>query len=654
MNNIKYRAEIDGLRAIAVLPVILFHAGFEWFSGGFIGVDVFFVISGYLITTIIISSLEEDNFSILNFYERRARRILPALFFVMAVSIPFAWLWLTPSDLKIFGSSYLATSTFWSNILFWNESGYFDTRADLKPFLHTWSLAVEEQYYILFPIFLLLTWHFGMRLILVTLILIFCVSLGLAHWGSFNKPSATFFLLPTRVWELLIGVFIAFYLRHKTFLKSHVLNQALSLIGLIMVTYSIFVFDEHTPFPSFYALIPTLGTGLLIISAVPKTFVHHLLSLKFIVAIGLISYSAYLWHQPLLAFARHRLMGEVSDYLLIIICFASIAMAWFSWRFIEKPFRDKEKFNQKTIFTLSLSLIVIFSFLGSITYLKDGFYERFSPAVLAIDQMQANGTKARNYNCHLDEHSSKLTGCSFGRNGVIPKFALIGDSHAGAIHKSLANSMDRLGDSFILYAKNGCPPSLGLEVSVGKNCTQFMRNVIEDIHQKDIKTVILFSRFSWYLDTKGFKNSYGISERKDLYHFVEGNNEPISKQVNAKIETMKSFVDILNHDIRIIFIEPIPEMGWEIPKQKISSLIYETPMRGIERTDFDRTTLDRFDSIKQYFNYENNIIFVKTDDIFCDDTNCFGEDSQNLLYYDSNHPSEHASELIVKRVIDNF
>ena len=282
----KYRAEIDGLRALAVLPVILFHAGFELFSGGFVGVDVFFVISGYLITTIIISEMAEGKFSIVNFYERRARRILPALFFVMLMCLPFAWMWLTPNDLKDFGQSLVAVSTFSSNILFWRESGYFDTAAELKPLLHTWSLAVEEQYYILFPIFLMFTWRLGLKWILILLSMVFLVSLGIAQWGAYNSPSAAFFLLPTRGWELLVGVFAAFYLKYNTHLKSHSLNQALSLIGFGMIVYSIISFDKNTAFPSLYALIPTIGTGLLILCAVPKTLFINYLALNLLLELG--------------------------------------------------------------------------------------------------------------------------------------------------------------------------------------------------------------------------------------------------------------------------------------------------------------------------------------------------------------------------------
>ena len=197
-----YRREIDGLRALAVVPVILFHAGFQAFSGGFVGVDVFFVISGYLITSIILAELETGTFSVVNFYERRARRILPALFFVMLACLPFAWLWLLPDYLKSFSQSLVAVPVFASNILFWITSGYFEPAAELKPLLHTWSLAVEEQYYVFFPLFLMLTWRLGRRWILSILAVLLVVSLAAAEWGSHAEPVPTFFLLPTRGWEL--------------------------------------------------------------------------------------------------------------------------------------------------------------------------------------------------------------------------------------------------------------------------------------------------------------------------------------------------------------------------------------------------------------------------------------------------------------------
>ena len=282
----KYRAEIDGLRVLCLACNIL-HAGFEWFSGGYVGIDIFFVISGYLITTIIISDMAEEKFSIIDFYERRARRILPALFFVMAACLPFAWLLLTPNDLKDFGESLIAISFFSSNIFFWLEDGYFSAASELKPLLHTWSLAVEEQFYILFPIFLILAWRFGVKWVLIFLLVIFFISFGTAQWGAYNAPSATYYLLQLEV-GIACWCLSAFY-KHYTYIKSLALNQALSLIGFGMIIYSVIKFDQTTPFPSLYTLIPTIGTGLLILCAVPKTIVYKLLSFKPFVWIGLIS-----------------------------------------------------------------------------------------------------------------------------------------------------------------------------------------------------------------------------------------------------------------------------------------------------------------------------------------------------------------------------
>ena len=246
----EYRRELDGLRAIAVLSVIFFHAGFDLFKGGFVGIDIFFVISGYLITRIILSELDEDKFSIANFYERRARRILPALFIVLLFSIPLAWSLFLPSDLKEFSQSLISVCLFASNIFFWSNTDYFDTDSEIKPLLHTWSLAVEEQFYILLPIFLLFFWKSGKRWTLVLLGLIFIFSFGFAQWASTTKPVAAFYLLPTRGWELLIGSFAAFYLsRGKINGFGQLLNELGGWIGVVMIIYAICTFSKATPIP---------------------------------------------------------------------------------------------------------------------------------------------------------------------------------------------------------------------------------------------------------------------------------------------------------------------------------------------------------------------------------------------------------------------
>ncbi|MCG9729206.1 acyltransferase [Shewanella sp. Isolate13] len=357
----RYRAEVDGLRALAVIPVILFHAGFSQFSGGFVGVDVFFVISGYLITSIILTELERDKFCIINFYERRARRILPVLFFVMLACIPFAWLWLMPLDLQDFFQSIVAVSTFSSNILFWLESDYFDTAAELKPLLHTWSLAVEEQYYIFFPLLLMALWGRGKRLILGALALIFLLSLSLAQWAAFNAPTANFYLLPTRGWELLIGVFAAFLLnQQQPKWMSPSLNNGLSTLGLLLIVFSIFIFDASVPFPSVYALVPTVGTVLIIVFAQEGSWVQRCLSFKPLVGVGLISYSAYLWHQPVFAFVKYRSFTEPSVWLMLSLCAVVVGLSYLSWRYVEIPFRNKQAYSRRFIFSSGAALTAVF------------------------------------------------------------------------------------------------------------------------------------------------------------------------------------------------------------------------------------------------------------------------------------------------------
>ncbi|MDO8837371.1 MAG: acyltransferase [Parvibaculum sp.] len=349
---LKNRPEIDGLRAVAVLPVILFHAGFSSFSGGFIGVDVFFVISGYLITTIIVEERRAGKFTLLGFYERRARRILPALYFVIFCCLPFAWLWMTPDQAELFGFSVIAVSLFAANILFWRQTGYFAGPAEEMPLLHTWSLAVEEQFYLIFPIFVLLAWRIGLRNLAISIGILAAISLGIAEWGWRFKPIANFYLLPTRAWELLVGSMAAIYLVRRPMSFGH-WNQPASLGGLGLILYAVVVFDSGTPFPSLLTLVPVVGAVLIILFATPETLVSRLLSLAPFVGIGLISYSAYLWHQPLFAFARLRSIDEPDTSLMLALVALALSLAWASWHFVENPFRDKVRISRIRIFTVA-------------------------------------------------------------------------------------------------------------------------------------------------------------------------------------------------------------------------------------------------------------------------------------------------------------
>lgn len=333
--GISHRDEIDGLRSIAVISVILYHAGLAAFPGGYLGVDVFFVISGFLITSILLRDLENDNFSIVRFYERRCRRILPALFLVTTLSaIPAVFL-LLPSQLTEYGRSLVATALFVSNFLFANEVDYFTNAADLKPLIHTWSLSVEEQFYIFFPPLLFLLFGRGFRAVFWVLLGAAVLSLAVAQYGSINSPEQNFFLTHVRVWELAVGALAAVIYTYRPQSGGNVA----SLAGLAMVVLPMFFFGKPIVSPSLYTAVPVLGTALIILFGQGSTHVGRLLSLRPFVFIGLVSYSAYLWHQPLFAYARIYFNGEAPWGVMAALIGLTFVLSYYSWRYIENPVR---------------------------------------------------------------------------------------------------------------------------------------------------------------------------------------------------------------------------------------------------------------------------------------------------------------------------
>lgn len=375
-----YRPEIDGLRALAVLPVMLFHAGYTSFSGGFVGVDIFFVLSGYLITTIIVGEAERGTFSLVRFYERRARRILPALLLVSLVTIPFAYAWMTRQQWHDYTESLFSVATFSSNILFWLQTDYFSTSSELKPLLHTWSLAVEEQFYIVFPLLIMLIMRINRKALTPALIIIALGSLGWSEYAARAYASANFYLLPSRAWELLAGACCAMALRHAAVMQSmktggsahwHVLKipaaaqHILAVTGIIMIGIAMTYYDAATPFPSLYALLPVGGTAALILFLRPGFWLTRLLSITPLVAIGLISYSAYLWHQPVLAF--YKLTHYVHDPIMMgVMLLISLMLAAFSYWLVEQPVRFSllKKRSATMFLMLSVGLLTVMAALG--------------------------------------------------------------------------------------------------------------------------------------------------------------------------------------------------------------------------------------------------------------------------------------------------
>ena len=480
----KYRPEIDGVRALAVIPVILFHAGFELFSGGFVGVDVFFVISGYLITTILIEDLENKRFSLVYFYERRARRILPALFFVMFVCLPFAWMWMLPNQIKDFSQSLVAVSLFASNIQFWRESGYFEAAAEMKPLLHTWSLAVEEQYYLLFPIFLVLAWRFGKNRVFWMIVLMSAISLLFSEYSWRNHPTANFYLAPTRAWELFAGSITAFMVQKNGVQK----NNLRALIGLAAIIFPIFVYDESTPFPSLYTLVPVMGVMLVILYANNQTLSARILSNKAFVGLGLISYSAYLWHQPLFAFTRIRMFEHPSSTVMSVLCVTSLGLAYFSWKFVERPFRSPNKTSRKFIFASSS--------VGILSFLVMGLYVHYNAKTL-IPNYQWADSFAGNHGLGVDCDASILVDfakCSTKDN---PQIAIYGDSHAMHLVDGFGEKV-RKNLGLVQMTKSGCSPLLDVAGSDERagDCLAFNRSTIDFLSSNEsIRFVIISSAF---------------------------------------------------------------------------------------------------------------------------------------------------------------
>lgn len=445
--GIEYRPEITGLRALAVLPVIFFHAGFSWFSGGYVGVDVFFVISGYLITSIILREKRLGTFSLAQFYERRARRILPALFLVILATVPLAWTLMSPQQFRGYAQSVAAVAVFASNILFWRTTDYFDSAAEDKPLLHTWSLGVEEQYYVIFPLLVLALWRFGIARLGATILLLGLVSLGLSEWlGHQGEASANFFLAPSRAWELLIGSLLAYLEQYRpAWLRVSLrAKDVLSFTGLVLLLYAILAFNARTPFPGIHALVPTLGAVLIIAYATAGTLTGRILSMRWAVGVGLVSYSAYLWHQPVFAFARIALTTPPDAYLMAGLAALSLVLAYFSWRHVEMPCRSSFPMSRKVLLQASLAVSVAVALTGLLGQSKKVIEWRFKEAVASTELLQSlhkeRNRLARSGVCSFGEKSGgarELTAfmegwrCHGQDDGLIPlPVMLVGDSHS--------------------------------------------------------------------------------------------------------------------------------------------------------------------------------------------------------------------------------
>ncbi|MHA6264574.1 acyltransferase family protein [Arenibacterium sp. CAU 1754] len=622
-----YRPEIDGLRAVAVVPVILFHAGFSTFAGGFVGVDVFFVISGYLITSIILGDLAKGRFSIVTFYERRARRILPALFTVMLACVPFALMWMSPARLEDFGKSLVAVTLFVSNVLFWKQDDYFAPAAEQIPLLHTWSLAVEEQYYLLFPLFLAALWRFGRAPAFYGVLVIAVLSLALNEWALRDtriSSSAVFYLSPTRAWELMIGSICAFWGAQK----ARPTHDLLAALGAGLIVISVFAYDKTIPFPSVYALAPVLGTALIVLFATSGTLTARFLANRVFVGIGLISFSAYLWHQPLFAFARIRTLGEPSTGLMLSLAALSIGLAVLSWRFIEQPFRTSPVPLLPTrprLFGASALGGLVFVALGAVAISGNGLPGRLTPAQASyIASTTASPMRAK---CHTSGHSylHPDKACSYLSGPA--RVAVFGDSHAVELAYALAEDLQNDGIAVRHLSFSLCSPQYESE-RFSTPCAAWTQDALTSLAEDaDVTHVVVTHRITKYLrdaDAKGHADLADglrrileqLSKTKTVAYVVQAPELPASFE-NIAMKTAA-----------------IPDADLSGP-----DLVEWSEMRAV----FDRLFLP---VLAPY-------AVIDAADAFCVEDTCVAGAGGVAYYFDQNHPSMAGADLIARLVLDH-
>ena len=660
--KLTYRPEIDGLRAIAVSIVILYHAqitilGHQPFRGGFIGVDIFFVISGYLITSIILKELvTTGSFSFKYFYERRIRRILPPLLFVMLASLPFASMYLLPSSLIDFSKSILYSLGFSSNFFFHYSGQQYDAENGLlKPFLHTWSLSVEEQFYILFPIFLLVTFKYFKKYLLIILFFSFVISLQMADFGSKNYPSATFYFLHTRMWELIVGSILAYFeiiLGRRG--KHKKLNLILPSVGLILIGHSILFFNEKIFHPSFFTLSPIIGVSLIIWFSNGEEIINKILSSRLFTGVGLISYSLYLWHYPIFSFARMIEITQGDFVKKVILGIVVFILSIFTYFFIEKPARNK-KFKFRFIFLLLLLFYFILILVNSTIILKDGYHKRV-PEIIQKNLSEKPWNLLKN----SDEKIcfTSFEGCKFNTTSKKKVYA-IGDSHIASLTFDLKNRVINRNYQFVtsniacLYL-----PEFNLinikTKKINSLCNDPYFKNLNTILSNETNSILIFGgRFPLYLSNNYFNNEEGG---------VEGTIWEDKYISNGKYKTIqqsfKNEIHELSKKNKIILVYPIPEAGWNIP-QKLNKFFKSLPKnvnnKVLNTSNFITTSFDVYkkrtkvsfellDSIEG-----NNIYRIFPHKLFCDKLikdRCLLHDENNIFYSDDNHPSIKGAEMI--------
>jgi peptidoglycan/LPS O-acetylase OafA/YrhL len=645
-----HRDDIDALRAVAVGLVILFHFGVPGFSGGFVGVDVFFVISGFLIGGIIDRELSARQFSLVAFYERRVRRIFPALFAVLAVTAGVAALLLYPPDYVRFGRSAGAAALFWSNIFFFNTAGYWDTAASSKPLLHTWSLAVEEQFYLVFPLMLFAIRKWAVRGRLAALALMAVASFGASVWAVHATPTAAFYLAPYRFWEFVIGAMLAV----AAWRAPPRLASVTSLAGLALILAAGTLLPKGGAFPGWAALLPCVGAAL-VIAAGPDNVVSRALAWRPVVFVGLISYSLYLWHWPVIVLARQWL-GVLKPWQVAVCAAVTFAASVLSWRFIEQPFRNRAAVTRKPLFVAAGAAMACVCLFAIVTIRTGGLPNRFDPKIVAImeQELAPRPAEARCFGVAAKDVSVARL-CGIGAEGQAASFVLWGDSHAEAILPAVADIARKHNRRGLFAGAPSCAPLIGVNLSNAPKCRAFNDRVLAMIlRHKEITTVILEARWGKTAAGTAYGNEgngfVAISDDQGRATKPEDNAAIFARGLDRTVAALRA------GGKQVLLVGPVPEIGFTVPQvlAKLVELHRENAVVSPPAEKFyarEKAVLPVFQKAAA----QDGVFAVYPHDFLCASGRCAVRNNGIPLYRDEHHLSDYGAkklEPLLSRAID--
>lgn len=633
---IAYRREIDGLRALAVVPVVLFHAGLEFFSGGFVGVDVFFVISGYLITSILLSQIEAGSFSLKSFYERRARRILPALFLVTACSCVAAWFLLIPPDMEEFARSVSYVPFFLSNVFFYQLQGYFGSQAELAPLLHTWSLAVEEQYYLLFPLLLMFLLRRARILLPWAFLLLAAGSLAASEWMLRRDPDEVFFLLQFRLWELLIGAGIAWWAQARRL--PTVAAGSLASLGLLLIVLPVFVFDSGTRFPGVHALLPAAGAALVLIYAGPGNFVGRMLAWWPLVGVGLISYSVYLWHQPVFAFVRHASFEAPTAGVMLVATAGSFGLAYASWRFVEQPFRRPGVVSRGRLIGLAVGLALAALVFGMQGRSTDGYEDRVGVNVRFPDMTyRLRHNHGLSHPCYGNGDHPRAC-----RTDDEPEVLLWGDSYA--MHLGAGLVAEKPDIRLVQYTRPSCGPIPGVAplreqdegLDWAEKCIAHNDGVLRFLESAEsIRYVLLGSPFHYY-----FQSNAQLATRDGTLVSGQSAGLDLLRENIARLQAAGKQVAVM---------APPPLAGADYGR-----CVARAALLGVsaERCDFPRVAWERYraETIAALRELEGVVRVIWLADGICPEGLCRASMDGAVIYRDNGHLTYEGARLLAQKM----